>query len=65
MSNADMLSVFVELWSGGRDARSLIIHTNKYIITNCIRCFEGKAQGAMQLNNKEICLGPRSQERLP
>lgn len=31
-----------------RDAHSLNIHTNKYIITICIRCSKGKAQGIVQ-----------------
>lgn len=64
MSNTDMVSVFMDLWSRRRGARSLTIHTDKYIITNCISCFEGKARSVVQLNNKGTWPGPRSRAGL-
>ena len=49
-----MFSIFMELCSKGRDTYSSGIHTNKYIITNCIKGVEEIAQGVMQLKNKRI-----------
>lgn len=41
MSKAHV-SVFRGIVVWGREAHTLNIHTNKYVIINCIRCSEGK-----------------------